>query len=149
MRLAVGDIVIVSPFGQVVAVVEVKNGPATTPALAAALRRNALMHGGADAAFFLLLSQTEGFLWDQRVQSSPDAAPTARFPMAPVVERFVPRERADERLWGRELELIVFQWLNELAEGLADAEREPERMLARSGLLPAVREASIHFAADS
>jgi hypothetical protein len=139
-----GDLAVRAPNGEMIAVVEVKNREDLSPEVAAALRRNLVVHGFlTDAPYFLLVSQDVGFLWDRRAQHGFDALPTARFPMEPVINRYLPERTVGDRLRGSELELVVFQWLLDLTETPKDVLGEPERSLDGSGLLDAMRGARI------
>jgi hypothetical protein len=122
------DIVLLAPNGQVVALVEVKNPIGLSKDLARRWRRNLLVHGIAagNAHYFMLVSQDFGYLWDQRKPHGFDAPPDLAFAMQDVVERYVKRLEPGERLSGISMEIIVAQWLNDLA-GDSRTSTEPTR----------------------
>ena len=138
------DIVVRAINGEPVAVVEVKNRQHLSIDVAMALRRNLVVHGLLTRSrYFLLVSQDVGFLWDQGAEVAIDAPPTLQFAMDRVVDRYLPRLDAQERLQGSTLELVVLQWLSDLSEGLPEPIGEPERSLAGVGLLDAIKGARI------
>jgi hypothetical protein len=136
------DLVVQAADGDIVALVEVKNVEGLSAEIAATIRRNLIAHGRVNwwSPFFLVVSQETGFLWDQR-SLPPDLRPlpTAEFPMAPVVERYLPSFVGGPRLSGSQLELAVQQWLWDLAGGVQDRPREPDVALAETGFLEMVR----------
>ena len=83
------DILIQSPEGNPIAVVEVKNIPNLTRDEAVQLRRNLADYGVPfQTPFFLLLSQDIGFLWKDSKYENLDSQPTYEFPMDRVVARY-------------------------------------------------------------
>jgi hypothetical protein len=62
--------------------------------------------------------------------------------MAGVVKRYFPAEPGT-RLHGVQLELLLVQWLADLAAGASVSESEPERSLEKVGFLDAIREAQV------
>jgi len=62
--------------------------------------------------------------------------------MNQVVSRYLPKMGVDERLRDTELELLVLQWLNDLI-WTQEVFEEPEKTLALSGFLEAIRGASV------
>jgi hypothetical protein len=111
-------------------------------AVATALRRNLVVHSGIpDVPYFLLVSQETGFLWKHA--ASPESPPTTSFPMGAVIERYIPSAGVDERLRGEQLELIVLQWLADLAADPNVPAGEPEDTLASCGFLDAIRGARV------
>lgn len=129
------DIVVQAADGGVLAFVEVKNREGLSPDIAAALRRNLVVHGRVHrwARFFLIVSQDIGYLWDQASLPPSDAPlPTVDFPMRPVVERYLPSLVGSGRLSGSQLELAVAQWLWDLANEVEDRPAEPETALAKT-----------------
>lgn len=136
-----GDITAFAATGEVVAVVEIKNRQALTAELAALLRRDLLTHGYVSRApYFLLLSQDRGYLWGPSATNQPDAVPAAEFAMSDVIARYWHKLEAGERLRGSELQLLVLQWLQDLARSSEDTpQAEPERTLAHEGFLQAMR----------
>ncbi len=138
------DIFIERSNGLPIAAIEVKNSQGLTPEKATALRQSLLSYGLARRApFFLLISQDYGFLWKEPASEVFDAPPTSVFPMTAVIARYFPELPAGERLRGSELELLVQQWLIDLAEKSREAVDEPEKILADSGFLSAIRGATV------
>jgi hypothetical protein len=132
------DIVVRAADGEVVALVEVKNQENLTPEIAAAIRRNLIVHGFANSysRFFLIVSQDIGYLWDQVALSTQDAPlPTVEFVMAPVIEFYLPSLVGGRRLEGSSVELAVSQWLWELARGIGNLPKEPDLALAKTHFL--------------
>ncbi len=145
------DFLLRSPLGEPIAVVELKNAQTLSPESATALRRNMRTHGLLFAArYFLVLSQTEGFLWDERQYPHLDAPPGRVFSMAGVIDRYLRPDKDYGWLREGELGLVVSQWLSDLADG---AERVPdseaERNLEEAGFLRAVRGADVLSAATA
>ncbi|MBN8228092.1 hypothetical protein JYK02_11295 [Corallococcus macrosporus] len=137
------DIVLRSPSGKVIAVVEAKGSMKLTPTLAMQLRRRMLAHGlPATVPYFLLLTQERGFLWKGTATSHPDALPDAEFPMSKVVERYLPAGPG-ARLHGTQLELLLVQWLTELALKAAPSRSGTETKLKKLGFLDAIRGAQV------
>jgi len=92
--------------------------------------------------YFLILSQDMGFLWKEVKQADLDVPPTYEFPMDKVVTRYL-KEDSGQRLYGSILELLVFQWLNDLATRPGNETEEPEKTLALSGFSQAIKDATI------
>jgi hypothetical protein len=129
------DLVVQAANGDVLALVEVKNREHLTPEIATAYRENLLGHGPGNwwSRFFMLVSQDVGYLWDHgTVPQATEIPPPVAFPMAPVVEFYLPSLVGRGRLWGPELELVVSQWLWDLAFDVENRPKEPEAALART-----------------
>ena len=142
------DITIRKRDGRPIAIVEVKNKRALTEADASFLRRSFLAHGLIeDIPYFLVLSQDVGYLWHQEASPSSDVDAFIRFSMDGVLKRFMSEADIDERLRGAQLELVVWQWLTEIAGNGLNADQEPERQLRSSGFLDALQETSVRMAA--
>jgi len=62
--------------------------------------------------------------------------------MNKVVARYLKREPG-QRLYGAELELVVLQWLTDLALGTQKVVEEPEKTLALSGFNESIKGATI------
>ena len=137
------DILIRDPEGDTIAVIEVKNLPNLTRDVATELRHNLIEYGvPARVPYFLLLSQDVGFLWKEAKETDLDAPPTYEFPMNKVVSRYF-KEDSEQRLYESILELLVFQWLNELAVRPENDDEEPEKTLALSGFTESIKGAII------
>lgn len=134
------DVLVLTPEGSPVALVEAKNREGLSREIAAELRRNLMVHGLLQRVpYFLLVTQDRGFLWEQHPGSELPASPAAEFSMESVVRRYLPQVRSVERLRGAQLAFIVAQWLNELASGQLDLSGEPERLLAPTGFLAEIQ----------
>jgi hypothetical protein len=129
--------------GELIAAVEVKNREDLTQDIAVSLRGNLVSNGLLPPApYFLLVSQDRGFLWVRADPTDPDAAPAYEFPMQNVLERRTPPQRRNGRADQPEFFLLVLDWLGELAwigDDPRDVADEPERTLAASGFLKAIR----------
>ena len=136
------DILIESPTEGPIAAVEVKNRQNLSPAIATELHENLLGYGRSfHVPYFLLVSQDIGYLW-HTVPGNGTGAPQ-QFPMQALMARYLPNIPPTQRLSGASLELVVVHWLNELAAGVRDADAEPERSLASTGFLTAIRGADV------
>lgn len=136
------DLVVHRPDGHLVAIIEIKNREGLTSELATVLRRNMIVHGNLPVVpYFLLVSQERGFLWKEADPSRFDQPPQYEFAMENVMKRYSLPHMA-ERLRGSELEQIVKSWLNDVDQS-GFASDEPERSLAKSGFLDAIRGASL------
>ncbi|HVF99658.1 MAG TPA: hypothetical protein VND68_07455 [Chloroflexia bacterium] len=138
------DIVIRNLDGNAVAAVEVKNSANLSRDVAIELRRTLIEHGYVPVApYFLIISQESGFLWKDAGSVALDAPPTQEFSMAPVLRRYLSQVDTKDRLSGSVLELLVLQWLNEIAFNGQQPTEDPERLLASSGFLDSLRNAMI------
>ena len=141
---AIADILVSSPDGWPIAAIEVKNPQNLSRDVATELRRNLLAHGlSPQLPYFLLLSQDTGFLWKKTRRSALNAQPNYEFPMSEVVNRYWPERNQNERLREPQLELIILQWLLSLTNLPQETNGEPEKSLARSGLLESIRGATV------
>lgn len=138
------DLVVRSPAGTVVALAEARNRESLTQPVAIELRRNLVAGSAPRVPFFLLASQDSGFVWKREAGAAPQDPPAAEFPMRPVVAHYLPWLRAEERLHGSQLELVLAQWLADLANGRDARPREPEGSLTGTGFIDAMAGASIH-----
>ena len=142
------DITIRKRDGSPIAIVEVKNKRVLTESDASSLRRRFLGHGLiGDVPYFLVLSQDVGYLWHQEASTGSEVETFTRFSMDAVLKRFLSEADREVRLHGAELELVVWQWLREIAGNGLNAEQEPERQLRSSGFLDALQETSVRMAA--
>lgn len=142
------DILIQSPDGDTIAVVEVKNIKDLTLNDAIELRHNLATYGFSfQAPFFLLLSQDMGFLWIDLTYRNLDSPPAYVFPMDKAIARYS-NKGPGERLYGEVLELIVYQWLLDLSYNPNNNTEEPERSLALSGFIKSIQGAKILLEAE-
>lgn len=137
------NILIQSHQGYPIAVVEVKNRQNLSRDVAAAFRRNMLVHGLlSQTPFFLLASQDTGFLWKEAKEENLDALPDYEFSMDKVVSRYI-KQKPGERLYEPVLDLVVSQWLLDLSMGTQKPLEEPERTLALAGFNESIKGAQI------
>jgi hypothetical protein len=133
------DLLIRSFDGSPLAVVEVRGGQNLSSDVATEVRRNMLASGlPSEIPYFLVVSQDFGYLWKRSEREAPDAPPTYVFPMDKVVARYSDREPG-QRLYERELELLVLQWLTNLSTKPQQVMEEPEKTLALSGFNDAIK----------
>ncbi|HEV7235007.1 MAG TPA: hypothetical protein VGN15_02430 [Ktedonobacteraceae bacterium] len=143
------DIILQSPEGQFVAVVEIKNIQDLSRDVATSIRRNSMTYSLLpQTPYFLLLSQDKGFLWKEAWREGPEAPPAYEFPMDTIVACYT-KKASNERLYDIELEFLVLQWLTELAEGKRKTNEEPEKTLARAGFDEAIQEARVAIGDDA
>jgi hypothetical protein len=90
-----------------------------------------------------LVSQEIGFLWNQHESGDVDTYPIRELAISPVIQRYFPNVDATTWFRGSELELIMLQWLGDLAAQRAVITGEPECSLAGTGLLEAIRGAHV------
>src|SRR5262245_41924714 len=101
------DILVQSPAGSPIAIVEIKNLPDFSREEATEYRDALLEYGyRTDAPYFLLLSQERGFLWKKPSQEDTTRYPL-EFDMHSVVARLAPDLAPNERLREPELALVV------------------------------------------
>lgn len=140
------DILVRDSQGNPIAAVEIKNRRPLTPEAAITLRRNLIAHGLLPAApYFMVVSQDIGYLWLERAGDSanPLAPPRLAFPMSPVIDRYLLERDLGESIGGAGLELLVLQWLLDLSSLPQSAASEPEQALDATGLLDALRGATV------
>lgn len=139
------DILVRNPEGYPIVFVEVKNLKDLSRDEAIELRHNLIEYGvPSNVLYFLLLSQDIGYLWKNSTWENRSAPPDYEFPTHKIVTRYVVRG-PNERLYGEELELIVLQWLIDLATGTQETAEEPEKTLAEAGFIRAIREGSVYL----
>jgi hypothetical protein len=63
--------------------------------------------------------------------------------MGPVMRRYQSQIDTTGRLSGSALELLVLHWLNEIAMNGKQPPEDPERLLAASGFVDSLRDATI------
>jgi hypothetical protein len=137
------DLVIKNPRGRPIAVIEVKNMQNLSRDEAIAIRHDLFDYGfTSQVPYFLLLSQEVGFMWKESKQKNPDAPPTYEFPMDKVITRYL-RRNPGRRLYGEELEILLFRWLISLVTETQEDTEEPEKTLARSGFSELIRGAEV------
>jgi hypothetical protein len=151
MAFAIRDIDLIAydERGQALLLVLVKGRNDTSELWAAQYRRNLLSHDTLPAApFFLIATSDRMYFWRQRggdlEEDLPHFTLDATSEFKPYLDRL---KLTPEKAWGEVLELIVFYWLNEIAEGgQSRAKEDPAiRWLAESGLLAALRKPRIEI----
>jgi hypothetical protein len=143
------DFVAYDDRGQAVLLVEVKSSHETSEHWAAHFRRNMLAHGTLPVArFFLIATPERMYFWRQDEPGSKEDPPQfimdATKELKPYFEKF---GQTPEKASGQTLELIVFSWLNDIAEsGKSRAGQDASlRWLSESGLLEALGRARIEL----
>ncbi len=142
------DILIQSPDGDTIAVVEIKNLRDLSRDEAIQIRRNLVDYGvPVQVPFFMLLSQDIGFLWKDSKYENLDTPPMYTFPMDNVVARYSDR-KPGERLYEAEFEILALRWLNHLTIKEYSGSEEPEKTLGLSGFNEAIEGAYALFEAE-
>jgi|WetSurMetagenome_2_1015567.scaffolds.fasta_scaffold355892_2 hypothetical protein len=142
------DIVITGKDGRPAAVVELKNRRDLTPEAAASVRRSLAARGElVGVPYFLVLSGETGCLWRNGNSVAEERAPELCFPVGDALRRVFPRAPMPPVSHGQ-LSLMVFQWLAELTGLSGDPPDEPERSLAQTGLLRAIRGGTLEREAE-
>lgn len=146
----VADIIVRDQNGWIVAAVEIKNATSLDAQVASRFRRNLLTHGFLDERppYFILVSQDEGYVWDQRLAGAADDPPTAAFSMRPVVNHYAPWLASESRLSSSSLEIVVGRWLSDLAADSAPELPEVTEALAATGLLHVLGGAAVTLSDD-
>jgi hypothetical protein len=137
------DILIRSPQGYPIAVVEVRNRQNLSRDVATQLRHNLIDYGlPSRVPYFMLLSQDVGYLWKEAKQENADVPPTYEFPMDNVVSRYW-KSDSEKRLYAEALELLILQWLSDLTKGMQKDVEEPEKTLAIAGFNESIKGAAV------
>lgn len=137
------EILIQSPQGKPIAVVEVRNRQHFSRDIAREYRRNLLAHGlYPHGPYFLLTSQDTGYLWTDTKENVVEAEPSYEFPMDNIVTRYM-KTTPGERLYGSVFKLVVLQWLYDLSAGTSTAFEEPEKTLERAGFNRLIKGAEV------
>lgn len=110
------DLAVYNRYGQLTALVEIKNKPGTSRTWAARLRRNRRAYGGEEQAdFFLLVTPDKLYLWKNATTAAPIDEPIYEIDtqdlFAPYDTRAA-REGHPRSSYG--LELLVAAWLSDL-----------------------------------
>lgn len=134
--------------GLTVALVEVKGGSHSSVDRAEGIRRNVLAHySGAATPYFVYLSQTTGYIWKREPTREPDdkrvRPPDGEFSLVEVVCEYLPATTSSTTYSGSQLELIYYQWLSDLADGIPVSNDATRKTLSETGFLAAIQGASI------
>lgn len=140
------DIVVHDSTHDVVLAVEVKARRGVDRVWAAQLRRNLHAHGArVAAAFFMILTTDETYLWRESGRPATDAEP----PDAVVAtSALIGNDLANgEAVDGRALELLASAWLSAVvaAESSAHLRESSRDFLVGTGLFEALRGAAVAF----
>lgn len=145
------DILLESPTGRRVLLVECKAVIHSSPKSAAHLRRNLLFHSaGTSAAFFMLATPSALYLWNEEAQPdelplfSSDSKQVLREYLGPLVDRSGgPR--------GESIERAIASWLSDLAGQLRkpEATSQADQMLIASGLYEQMKDGVVRTGVDA
>jgi|GEM_PF-1214978 len=129
------------------AIIDIKNKRNFSVEDARKLRRNIMVHDMMRSKYFVLISQDQGYLWDNEKSAGIWDMPFISFSMNEVISRYYKSIGLDEtRLRRNELELIVAQWIYDLVrlgEGRSFT-TEPEKTLAEGGFIDIIQGANVH-----
>jgi hypothetical protein len=142
------DVVISDPSGTVTAIVEVKALSGASIQTATRYLRNLLAHGRAPfARFILLVTPDTGYLWTTPDAILREASPAYTFPMAGIIQHYLPPDGRQTPVRELVLESIIAQWLADVADGVA-VDDEVASVLRASGFLDAVRDGRVSVSAS-
>jgi hypothetical protein len=145
------DFVAYDDRGQAVLLVEVKSSHKTSELWAARFRRNILAHGTLPAArFFQIATPERMYFWQHGDSTLKEELPHFTLDATHELKPYFEKSRqTPENTGGQALDLIVFAWLNDLAEtGQSRAQQDASlRWLSESGLLKALGRARIELSA--
>lgn len=137
------DMTIRAEDGHLIAATEVKAYTGLTPNIAAELHKTWAEHKALPVnAYFLLVSQDNGYLWKEGNAQHLEQAPLATFSMNDIVERYLQGVTA-QRLRGSELALLVQQWLFDLSAGQETGISKQELTPELNNFLRSIRGATI------
>lgn len=123
LMAATSDIIVHGADASLLALVLIRNWNSFSAEDATGVRRDLIARGEISpwARFVLIVSQDIGCLWRQdRSEQPDDAPPLTSFPMAPVIERYLPWFENDRRLTRLEMRMPLTQWLRAMSLGLGD-----------------------------
>jgi hypothetical protein len=134
------DLVVRSADDAPVAIVELKGASEMSQDRAIALfARYRSSFGRQTAPYFLLITESKGFLWSTDALDA-DLRPNAEFDMKEVLWQYL---YPDQELRG--LDYLVFHWLLDTVTGTRKHEAEADKKLRESGFTEAVRDAKVTF----
>lgn len=140
------DILVQNINKRPIAIVEIQNPLVFTRAEADRLLPYMLEDNGllpAPAPYLLAVSQERGFLWKVSGQESTEGLEPLEFSMREVVARYTSDLERTKGFHNGVLQLLVLQWLTELAWKPALRDQKPEKLLDEVGFLEAISEASV------
>ena len=136
-RMPVADILLKSKEGKTLAFIEVKNIENLSKRDATEIRsRIQEFFPSLANYFFMILTQDKTFVWSP-ISKGSSSAPH-EFETKNIVQ-FYRHQKAGVRLREIELQLLLFQWLSDLASGLPVPSLEPERSFLDLGLMEQIR----------
>jgi hypothetical protein len=138
------DLEIRDSQGKVIAIIEVKGQETITGEGAAQVRRNVLAHSTVPPSpFFAVVTPTTGYLWRTGPSVDSDLSyarlPDATFSTEGVIQRYLPEPRPTRHRNGQHLELVFYQWLTELTNGMLADKSDADEALSKAGLVDAAR----------
>lgn len=139
------DIEVLAPSGERIAVVEVKRAPHIDRVGAAQWRRNMTVHGLVPpAAYFLLVTGEQIYLWKQSADEVPDVRQPDKVGSteAAIGPFLTAAGLTATNISEQALELATAAWLGELAR---DPEAQEPRWLASTGLFEALNGANVRI----
>lgn len=141
------DIVVYSPNGQIVLVVESKNRLGASREWAAQLRRNIMAHGiMPDSPYFLLALPDRFYLW-KNAGNTPDLVePTYELDASPFIQSYFEAAKlSPQEIGGYAFDMIITVWLNQFIHwGLSpEAPAETQQMIEDSGLHEALKNGKV------
>ncbi len=138
------DIVVRSPVGNTIAVVELRNWRSLQLEVATTVLdefRDADLL--ANSSYFLVISQEKGFLWHKDQRDLNEFLAPLEFPTKNIVDRYLPGLAADDRLRENELRSVILQWLINLTWLTEESENEPEKLLIPTGFTGRLQGATV------
>jgi len=143
------DIIIRSKNNELIATVEIKNRKNFTREIAIDFRRNIIAHGLTQQYhYFLIISQDIGFLWSNKDNQELNSPPDKEFSMKSIIKKHTISHGKNVRFRESELELIIFQWLNDLTFKQKDYNQKTEKSLYDTGFIQDIQDATIELEND-
>jgi len=141
------DILVRTPLGQPLALVEVKNLERFTKDNALELR-DALLWYGIDAIpYVMVVSQSTGYLWklQARRPGMAEYGQAQVLDMKPVFREYLTEVELGRHLRGAELELVLSHWLGDLARGHTQVLPQTQEEGPLSQFVADIRDAQIEL----
>lgn len=116
------DLLVLGPNGVGIAAIDVQNPRDFSLEVAKEYRRSAWSPGPPyHLPYYLLASQDVGYLWTGDSEGDPDADPVVEIPLTEVTAHYTPDLKSGERLRPSDFELLLWQWLFGITQGLPEA----------------------------
>lgn len=149
LMLASGDIAIYDRYGQLIAVVEIKNKLGTSGEWAAKTRRSILANGGwIRADFLLFVTPDRLYVWKNAGADLVDLQPHYEVDMRSEFQRYLERVGLDiDRISRSTFELLVGSWISDII-WFRETPRDPGddlSWLVKSGFHAAVKEGRVVY----